>query len=412
MAKKDPKVSQLNVGLKLAKELRKEIFDFLQYNAVSVVMEETEFWYSSVSDTVDRIFKSSIRVSNEVMKPLYDMLVLAKERLGFKEPIDLYVVNNEAINACASYSFDSKTPHLIQIFSGMINTLTDEEILSILGHEIGHLIGKDAEISRLMDFVYGDSLEKTTPRFLDAKLQMLSQLNEIRCDRCGCIASGTLEPNVTSQFTLMCGVNHDRFGGGVQGILSRCSSNIEMIKDGRVQLHDSTHPDDPIRIRAMEIFCKNNDTKQMEQEMEEIIDLVRLWHKDKMDKHYADFIVSAGLMIADIDGKITDEEIEAIINNIIQYKMFPVKEFKRIAKKDIEKVFRKSVKAILEDSPFESVFLMKYVLRMMVADHHIKPAELQFAYQLSQNVFNMSKDEFSGCYADVIREFFHPRYIL
>ena len=125
MAKKDPKVSQLNVGLKLAKELRKEIFDFLQYNAVSVVMEETEFWYSSVSDTVDRIFKSSIRVSNEVMKPLYDMLVLAKERLGFKEPIDLYVVNNEAINACASYSFDSKTPHLIQIFSGMINTLTD-----------------------------------------------------------------------------------------------------------------------------------------------------------------------------------------------------------------------------------------------------------------------------------------------
>ena len=68
MAKKDPKVSQLYVGLKLAKALRKELFDFLQYNAVSVVMEDTEFWYSSVSDTVDRIFKSSIRVSNEVMK--------------------------------------------------------------------------------------------------------------------------------------------------------------------------------------------------------------------------------------------------------------------------------------------------------------------------------------------------------
>lgn len=412
MAKKDPKVSQLYVGLKLAKELRKEIFDFLQYDAVSVVMEETEFWYSSVPEAVDSIFKNSLRVSNEVMKPLYDMLILAKERLGFKDPIDLYVVNNEAINACASFSFDPKTPHLIQIFSGMINTLTDEEILSILGHEIGHLMGKDAETDRLMDFIYGNSMDKDVPHFLEKKLQMLSQLNEIRCDRCGCIASGTLEPNITSQFTLMCGVNHDRFGGGVQGILSRCSSNIEMIKDGRVRLHNSSHPDDPIRIRAMEIFCKNNNKEQIDKEMEEIVDLVQLWHKDDMDKHYADFIVSAGLMVANVDGKITDEEINAIINNIIRYKMFPVKEFKKIAKKDIQKVFHKSVAAILENCPFEKDNLMKYVLRMMVADHHIKESELRFAYRLSKDVFEMSKDEFSSCYAEVIQEFFHPRYVL
>lgn len=58
------------------------------------------------------------------------------------------------------------------------------------------------------------------------------------------------------------------------------------------------------------------------------------------------------------------------------------------------------------------VGLMKYVLRMMVADHHIKESELRFAYRLSKDVFEMSKDEFSSCYAEVIREFFHPRYML
>lgn len=409
MAKKDPKVSQLYVGLQLAKELRKEIFDFLQYDAVSIVMNHTGFWKDSISDIMDDIFKNSIRVSNEVMKPLYDMLILAKERLGFREPIDLYVVNEAAINASASLSFDSETPHLIQLYSGLINHLNDDEILSILGHEIGHLMGKDVEINRVVSFIYED---KEIPRFLAKKLQILSQLNEIRCDRCGCIASGRLEPNVTSQFSRMCGVSHDRFDSGVQGILSRCSSNIEMIKNGQIMLDNSNHPDDPIRIRAMEIFCNSKDKKQMEKEMEEIIDLVNLWHKDEMDEHYAAFMVSAGLMVANIDGKITDEEISSIINNILQYKMFPVKDYKKIAKKDIEKVFRKSVAAILEAKHFDASDLMEYILRIVVADQRIHPEEVRFACQLSQDVFEMSLEEFSECYANVLRENFQPRYVL
>lgn len=409
MAKKDPKVSQLNVGLQLAKELRKEIFDFLQYDAVSIVMNNTGFWSDIVTDTVDHIFKESIKVSNEVMKPLHDMLLLAKERLGFKEPIDLYVVKNREINACATLSFDPDTPHIIQFYSGMINHLNDEEILSVLGHEIGHLMGRDLEINRLIDFLYDDD---SLPYFLEKKLQMLFQLNEIRCDRCGCIASDRLEPNVTSQFSMMCGVRHDRFGSGVKGILARCSSNIDMIKNGQVMPDHSDHPDDPIRIRAMEIFCNNDDKKQMEKEMEEIIDLVNLWHTDEMDKHYADFVVSAGLMVANADGNITDEEIGVIISNMVDYKMFPVKDYKRIAKKDIEKVFRRSVKAILGAQPYKADYLMEYILRIVVADQQINPNEVQFALQLSQDVFDMEAQEFSNCYAEVLREYFHPRYVI
>ena len=410
MAKRDPKVSQLHVGLQLAKNLRNEIFEFLQYDAISEVMNKTGFWKDSVSDCVDEIFKNSVRVSDEVMKPLYDMLILAKERLGFKEPIDLFVVNESCINACATLSFDSETPHLIQLFAGLVNHLNDAEVLSIIGHEIGHLMGRDAEIDRAIDFIYGN--ESMVPHFLDSKLKMLSQLNEIRCDRCGCIASGRLEPNVTSQFSLMCGVNHDRFGGGVQGILTRCASNIEMIKNGHVHLCRSTHPDDPIRIRAMEIFCNNNDKKKMEKDMEEIINLVSLWHTNEMDKHYADFMVSAGLLIANADGNITNEEISSIINNMLEHKMFPLKEYKRIAKKDIEKMFRKSVSAILDKRPFDGDDLMEYILRIVVADQHIKPDEVQFAYKLSQEVFEMDSDDFANCYAKVLRDYFHPRYVI
>lgn len=410
MAKKDPKVNQLYVGLQLAKELRKEIFDFLQYDAVSIVMNNTGFGNDNVSDTVDKIFKNSIRVSDKMMKPLYDMLILAKERLGFKEPIDLYVVNNSTFNASATLSFDPETPHLIQLFSGLVNHLSDEEVLSVIGHEIGHLMGRDAEVGRLFDFIYED--DEDIPWFLNAKLQILLQLNEIRCDRCGCIASGTLEPNVTSQFSMMCGVRHNRFVGEVQEILARCSSNVEMIKNGQISPSCFSHPDHPIRMRAMEIFCNCKDKKQMEKEMAEIIDLVNLWNKDEMGKHYADFMVSAGLMVANADGNITDEEIGIIISDMVEYKMFPIRDYKKIAKKDIEKVFRRSVKTILDARPYQADYLMKYILRMVVADQHINPKEVELASQLSQEVFNMEPEEFSDCYAEVLREYFHPRYVI
>ena len=412
MAKKDSKLGQLYVGLKLAKDLRKEIFDFLQYGVVNEVMDISGFWESTVSDTVQDIFKYSVKVSDEMMKPLYDMLNLAKKRLDFKEPIDLYVVNDDTINASATLSFDADVSHLIQLNSGMINCLNDEEILSVIGHEIGHLMGRDGEIDRLVDFIYGRKDDDDVPYYLRAKLQMLSQLNEIRCDRCACIASGRIEPNVTSQFTLMCGVKYNRFGGNVQGILSRCSSNIDMMRKGHVRIENSSHPEDPIRIRAMEIFCNNNDTKQMEKEMEEIVDLLQLWDNNEMDKHYVDFMVSAGLMVALVDGSLKDEEVNTIIENIMEFKMFPVKEYRKIAKKDIEKTFRRSVAAILKNNEFEKDTLMKYILRITVADHNIKKEEMRLVIDWAQNVLEMSMEEFVDCYAEVLRESFHPRYML
>ena len=411
MGKKSPKVSQLYAGLSLEKQLRKEIFEFLQYDAVSVVMDNVGFWFESNSTQIGEIYKNSIRVSPQLMSSLHEMLVKAMQRLGFKESIDLYVVNDERVNACAIFGFAPKENHTIFVNSALINKLNDDEILSVIGHEVGHLMGRDAEVGRLMSFIYPD-MSKDVPRFIRAKIQMLRQLQEIRCDRCGCIASGKLEPNVTSQFALMCGVNFNRFGGDVNGVLERSQFNIEQIQNGVVKLDNQTHPDDPIRIRAMEIFFKNNDKKVIEKEMEEIIELVKVWHYDELDKHYADFLVSSGLMIANIDGKITEEEINAIIANVVNYKMFPKKDYKRISKKNIDSIFRKSVRAILEKKPSESRYLMKYILRMMVADQHINKDELQFAFQISQEVFEMPKEEFSSCYAEVIQEFFNPRYRL
>lgn len=64
----------------------------------------------------------------------------------------------------------------------------------------------------------------------------------------------------------------------------------------------------------------------------------------------------------------------------------------------------------MENDPFKADYLMKHLLRMMVSDQHITPDELDLVCRIAKDVLDMSIDEFSGCYAEMIREFFNPRY--
>lgn len=409
MAKKNQKLAQLNVGLELEKKLKKDIFDFLQYDKVKVVMDGVEYGKDWIHGEKNDLIRQGLLVSDNLLKPLYDLLQKAQKRLGFKEKINLYVVSRRDQNACALYSFDPEEPHIIEVFSGLINTLSDEELLSIIGHEVGHLMYCDAEINRLMSFIYGDT-PKETSRFLESKLSILSQLYELRCDRCGYIASGKLEPSVTAEFALICGINFARFGGDAKAVIDRSKENINMIKEKDMKTPYASHPDSPLRIRAIEIFAKNDDDAKIKKEMAEIISIINDWTVEKRDRYYADFMVTAGLLVANIDGKITTEETDAILRNVEHHTMFPMKSFKRISKKEIEPTFKKAVKAILKDEPGQAIWMTKYMLRVMMADQKMDEDEINYIYQMAIDTFGITKDQFSTCYAEIIKDFFDPRY--
>ena len=130
--------------MELEKQLKKEIFKYLQYDAVSILMDNVEYWFNSAKMEIVKVYKCSIRVTSKMMGGLNDMLQTATERLGFKEPIDLYVVNDDSVNACAVQSFAPNQHHAIFLNSALVNKLSDDEILSVIGHEVGHLMERDA----------------------------------------------------------------------------------------------------------------------------------------------------------------------------------------------------------------------------------------------------------------------------
>lgn len=77
---------------------------------------------------------SFLQVSKKQFKSLHQKLVQASEVLGLDVP-DLFVVQDPRVNA---YTFGVKNCS-VAITSGALDILSDEEILCVLAHELGHI---------------------------------------------------------------------------------------------------------------------------------------------------------------------------------------------------------------------------------------------------------------------------------
>jgi Zn-dependent protease with chaperone function len=77
---------------------------------------------------------SAVKVSPKQCPDLYAKLQVACTTLGVDMP-DLYVMQSPVVNAF-TYGVDRT---LIVLYSGLLERLTDEEVLAVIAHEVGHI---------------------------------------------------------------------------------------------------------------------------------------------------------------------------------------------------------------------------------------------------------------------------------
>lgn len=79
---------------------------------------------------------TSVLVSQKQMPRLHNYLLKASKVLDIPPP-DLYVRQSSVPNAF-TLAFRGRKPYIV-LTTGLLDLLTDEEILAVLGHELGHL---------------------------------------------------------------------------------------------------------------------------------------------------------------------------------------------------------------------------------------------------------------------------------
>ena len=398
---------ELDPKIELQELLAKQIFNVLQGNVTDAIRQQCE------GNVYDLNFRSvmegnSLKVQESLLPQFCNLCEEVKQKLEFTGDIDFYITGNSTVNARAYASDNEKLPHIIEINSGLFNLMNEEELKYVVGHEIGHLINHDATISALFGFIYPDEEAKEKcPGFLLKRVQLYNQLAELSSDRYGYIANENLDACVTAIFKMASGLFLEKMNVSINTLMQENNQRLEFfLKDAGI--NDGTHPVNPIRIRALELFAKTKTQSALNRGMGELISVIQDFVYDELDTALANFVAAAGIFVSQLDDKRDKSEEELILKQLGAFCLFPQKELKRVEKDDVMKIFNESVAKVLEMAPHLRSNLLRYFIDVAFADGNLDEKEVALIYEFGDKL-GFPHGEIAKALGIKIREDFCPK---
>ena len=402
-AKKPKRHSSLNPAIKLEKQLGQLIYNALQGKVVEEVLRKIKtsssdaYWRSSMEG-------HSLKVQKDLLPDFYALCQEVKEKLQFEGKVDFYITGDSSVNAFSVAAEDENEPNIVNVNSALFDLMSQDELRFVIGHELGHLINKDTRLSRLVHFVFPP--ETAVPVSLMYKIRLHSQLAELVADRYGYMAVGKLGACVTAFFKLASGLDLAKMNVSIDALIADNSRRLEyFLKDKGFSR--ASHPVNPIRVQALNLFATSRTQKELNQGMDELISILLKVGDSELDEYMAAFIVAAGLIVANVDGELNREEYNRIVESLSELKIFPRQFIDEIAEKDVFKTFNDSVENILKINPGMREDMLEYMIQIVISDKTISNEEMNMLYDFGRNV-GLSDMEVATAIAVAIQKNYIP----
>ena len=385
----DPRDSKYLNALKLSKG-----FDELAKTAIEYSIERI----NTVLYT-----GSNVRVTRNNMPYLYECVENACRILNVDNMPDIYVREDPYINA-----FTTGAGNPILVFNNSIlHRLTHEELMFIIGHEIGHLMNKDTQLLNLIYFVFPHNT--TPPLVLQYKIRLWQQLSELVADRYGYMAIPDLGVCVSAFIKMASGLDFSKIDMKMDVFIEENLKHLEYFKTGQGLSH-GTHPVNPVRVQSLNLFATCRTDEELNEKMDEVIQILLKLRNTELDFYTGAFIASAGLLVASADDEITDKEVEHILSNLSSFYMFPRKFLDDMCKENVEEVFIEAVQKIMEINPGMRDGLFQYMIGLVLADRMFNEKEVEFLFMIGENIFGYTKKEIADNLASAIQANFVPSF--
>ncbi len=390
-------------------QLTQQLWEALQGDTVWAIMQNL-----GVDKTDDRFNKANregnnLKVTEKVTPHLYKLFYGVKERLHFEHDVDFFVVSSPVANAFAEVitPTDPNSPYSVIVYSAMIDMMTDAELCTVVGHELGHLLDNNMILGKVFSFVFPNG---QVPVPLQYKYMFWRQLAELYADRYGYLATCDINACISAEFKLKSGLKLDKMDVDMNSFLEYNREVLQHYITGAGRSLDNvTHPVSPIRVEALALFANAKTEKELNDGMNRLVSaMARMNINNNLGKSYLEFVASAGLMLAEADGEITNDEIDLILNKMSSFHMFPKDVLLAISKEDRNDVFYRSVQAILEAQPNSRNELFLYMVDLMVADRNFHKAEVDLLAEVAQKVFQLDQETFLRLLAYGIQRGFLP----
>ena len=199
------------------------------------------------------------------------------------------------------------------------------------------------------------------------------------------MATDDLGVCVTAFFKLASGLDLVKMNVSIDALIADNNRRLNyFLKDKGVSR--ATHPVNPIRVQALNLFSTMKTQKELNDGMDELISILLKVGNSELDEYTAQFIVSAGIIVANIDKALNQEEYNAIIENLADLKIFPRKFIEEVMSGDIIQTFNSSVENILKVNPGMREDMLDYMIQIVISDKTISNEEMDMLYDFGRNV--------------------------
>ena len=396
----------LNPAIELEKHLSQQIYAALHGELVEKILSQSS--YNQGGESLRSAMEGhSFKVEKRLMGHLYDLLYGVKEKLGFKDDVDFYITGDSTVNAWTIAAAREGEPHIVNINSALVNLMSDDELRFVVGHELGHLMNKNTEMLRLIGFVFPRGT--VPPLVLQYKIRLWEQLSELIADRFGYMAVESLPACLSAFFKMTSGLDINKIDMQVDAYLEENLKHLEYFISDKGLSRD-THPVNPIRVQSLNLYATCQSEEELEQKMEGIISALFKLSNDETDYFLGFFVATAGLIAINIDGEVTDKEIEAVLNNLSTFHIFPRSFLENVSKQNVSEIFFSSIQEVLKRDPGLREGMFNYIISLILSDSSFNEKELEFIFQVGADCFGFSQKEIADRMAVAIQKNFIPSY--
>lgn len=219
----------------LQKTIGDQLYEMLQGPVFEYIRNECEGEENDESIREEQEV-SAMLISERVFPNLFRLCQQAKEALNFEEDIDFYITSHPYVNAWSlSSNAPSKHPHIIELYSGLVNLMSEKELLFIIGHEIGHIINGDSQLRKLRQFIYG---QQQPEPLITYRFDIYNLLCELGADRYGYIAyDGDEEASIRAMYKLVSGFQLENVRSNVQALIEENQKHLDYFMHNRDKHH-------------------------------------------------------------------------------------------------------------------------------------------------------------------------------
>ena len=409
------KLNPEDYALPLEKALSEQIYNALQGNVVEQIAKIAKV-QNPINDYRSILEGHSFKVEEGTLPNYYKMFHEIKETLCFEGDIDFYITGDSSVNAFSICSMNPEEPNIINVNSSLIELMTDKELRFVVGHEMGHLINGNTKLTRLINFVYPGDTE--VPVTLQYKIRLWGQLNELIADRYGFLAMPDINVCISAFFKMASGLDFEKMKVNIDKFIEENRKHLDFFRNDK-GLNFDVHPVNPIRVEALYNFSKSmffvkggTTRKRLQEEMDELISILLRVRNSELDSHMANFIATAGLMMAGADNSNSDEEIEVILEELSATKIFPMNFLEDIAQmkpEDLGKLFTDSINKIMEINPNMREAMFIYLISIVMADKELSIDEINSLLNMGQNALGYSPMEAANILLAVIQRHYSPK---